>query len=232
IFGAHAAHLRCCGLPSSLTHGRMRALRCSAAPSIWTTWSPNLSPPTPQRSAARLTVTGLRRSASRLTQLDFVLLSIYWVAIGTVGDVIFLVGIALSGSYWLVVVFYFLLQTSSNTAQGPYQGLLPDVVPEDQRGVASGYYGISNVLGLLLGTVGAGYILAHAGRTAAILSICVVLLVTMLPTVLLVPDRAEPKDSQFKSAWEGIRTTFTRPLGHRSFLWLVTSRLLILMGLG
>ena len=246
-----------------------------------------------------MTLTAFRRSASRLTQLDFVLLSIYWVAIGylwnslgglilpnlveqlvgnahkgvalgvlegigslmavvwqpivgaysdrtrtrfgrrhpfiaigTIGDVIFLVGIALSGSYWLVVVFYFLLQTSSNTAQGPYQGLLPDVVPEDQRGVASGYYGISNVLGLLLGTVGAGYILAHAGRTAAILSICVVLLVTMLPTILLVPDRAEPKDTQFKSAWEGIRTTFTRPLGHRSFLWLVASRLLILMGLG
>src|SRR5437879_1865677 len=151
---------------------------------------------------------------------------------GTIGDVIFLIGIALSGTYWLVLIFYILLQTSSNTAQGPYQGLLPDVVPEDQRGVASGYYGISNVLGLLLGTVGAGYILAHAGRTAAILSICVVLLVTMLPTVLLVPDRAEPKDTQFKSAWEGIRTTFTRPLGHRSFLWLVTSRLLILMGLG
>src|SRR5712692_5881346 len=35
IFGAHAAHMRCCGLRSSLTHQRMRALRCSAAPSIW-----------------------------------------------------------------------------------------------------------------------------------------------------------------------------------------------------
>ena len=29
-----------------------------------------------------MTVTGLKRSASRLTQLDFVVLSIYWVAIG------------------------------------------------------------------------------------------------------------------------------------------------------
>src|SRR6202171_5472761 len=45
ICGAHAAHLRCCGLRSSLTHPRMRSLRCSAAPSIWTTWAPDLSPP-------------------------------------------------------------------------------------------------------------------------------------------------------------------------------------------
>src|SRR5450759_2504485 len=32
IFGAHAVHLRCCGLRFSLTHQRMRALRCSALP--------------------------------------------------------------------------------------------------------------------------------------------------------------------------------------------------------
>ena len=37
-FGAHAGHLRCCGLRCSLTHPRMRALRYSAAPSSWTTW--------------------------------------------------------------------------------------------------------------------------------------------------------------------------------------------------
>ena len=125
---------------------------------------------------------------------------------GTIGDVIFLIGIALSGTYWLVLIFYFLLQTASNTAQGPYQGLLPDVVPEDQRGTASGYYGLSNVIGLLAGTVGAGYILSHYGRTTAILSICLLLIVTMLPTVLLIPDRAESTRSPFKNAWQVVAT--------------------------
>src|SRR5260370_31542420 len=60
----------------------MRALRCSAAPSIWTTWSPNLSSPTPQRPASGLMALAARRSLSRLTHLDFALLSIYWIAIG------------------------------------------------------------------------------------------------------------------------------------------------------
>ncbi len=154
-----------------------------------------------------------------------------FIAIGTVGDVVFLVGLALSGSYWLVVVFYFLLQTASNTAQGPYQGLLPDVVPEEQRGLASGYYGLSNVVGLLAGTVGAGFILAHAGRLVAILSICALLLVTMAPTVTLIPDRAERTNRQFTSLREALVTTFSQPLHHPSFLWLMASRLLILMGL-
>ncbi len=154
-----------------------------------------------------------------------------FIVVGTAGDVVFLVGLALSGSYWLVVIFYFLLQTASNTAQGPYQGLLPDVVPPDQRGAASGYYGLSNVVGLLAGTIGAGVILAHAGRTAAILSICVLLLATMLPTVLLVEDRVAPARGQFAGVAEALRSTFLRPLAFPSFLWLMGSRLLILMGL-
>jgi MFS family permease len=154
-----------------------------------------------------------------------------FIVIGTVGDVIFLVGLALSGSYWLVVIFYFLLQTASNTAQGPYQGLMPDVVPSSQRGTASGYYGVSNVIGLLAGTIGAGFILSHAGRVVAILSICGLLVATMLPTVLLIPDRAEPTSEQFKGFRQALTSTFSRPLRYPSFMWLMASRLLILMGL-
>jgi MFS family permease len=150
---------------------------------------------------------------------------------GTIGDVLFLVGLALAGSFGLVLIFYFLLQTASNTAQGPYQGLMPDVVPENQRGTASGYFGVANVVGLMAGTIGAGYILAHAGKTAAILSICGLLVLTMLPTVLLIPDRAPRTAGQFKNAREAIVTTFSRPLRYPSFLWLMASRLLILMGL-
>jgi MFS family permease len=154
-----------------------------------------------------------------------------FIAIGTVGDVIFLVGLALSGSYWLVVIFYFLLQTASNTAQGPYQALMPDVVPPAQRGTASGYYGVSNVIGLLAGTIGAGFILMHTGRVVAILSICGLLVATMLPTVLLIPDRAEPTSEQFTGIRHALKATFSRPLRYPAFMWLMASRLLILMGL-
>src|SRR5205807_2590322 len=108
-----------------------------------------------------------------------------FILAGTIGDVLFLTGLALSGSYWLLVIFYFFLQTASNTAQGPYQGLQPDVVPEDQRGTASGYYGLANLVGLLGGTVVAGTILAHAGRPAAVGSIAALLAVTVVGLVVL-----------------------------------------------
>ena len=154
-----------------------------------------------------------------------------FIVVGTAGDVLFLIGLALSGSFWLVLVFYFLLQTASNTAQGPYQGLLPDVVPQEQHGTASGYYGIANATGLLAGTVGAGFVLQHYGRIAAILSICLLLIATMLPTVLLIPDRAKAKEEPFKGVRDALLKTFGRPLRLPSFMWLMTSRLLILMGL-
>jgi MFS family permease len=154
-----------------------------------------------------------------------------FILVGTVGDVLFLVGLALSGTFGIVLIFYFLLQTASNTAQGPYQGLMPDVVREEQRGTASGYFGVANVVGLMAGTIGAGYILAHAGRTAAVLSICVILVLTLIPTIVLIPDRAQRSASQFKNAREAIVTTFMRPLRYPSFMWLMSSRLLILMGL-
>ncbi|HEV8597149.1 MAG TPA: MFS transporter, partial [Candidatus Dormibacteraeota bacterium] len=151
---------------------------------------------------------------------------------GTVGDLLFLTGIALAGNYWVLVVFYFLLQFASNTAQAPYQGLLPDVVPQPQRGEASGYYGVANLVGIASGTIGAGLLLSHFGRGAAIASIGVVLLTTMLATITVVPDRATAVEAQYRSLRQLLVTTFGVPLRHRAFLWLMASRLLIFMGFG
>ncbi|TMB45271.1 MAG: SLC45 family MFS transporter [Chloroflexi bacterium] len=155
-----------------------------------------------------------------------------FILAGTAGDVLFLAGIALAGNYWWLVAFYFLLQFASNTAQAPYQGLLPDVVPEAQRGDASGYYGVANLVGILAGTVGGGLMLAHFGRGAALASIAVVLVTTMLVTVLVVPDRAPPVEGQFRGVSEVLDKTFAVPFRNRDFRWLMISRLLILMGFG
>ena len=151
---------------------------------------------------------------------------------GTAGDVVFLIGIALAGSYWWVAVLYFLLQLASNTAQAPYQGLLPDVVPQQQRGEASGYYGVANLVGIASGTVGAGLLLAHFGRAVSIGSIILVLVATMLVTVLFVPDRAPRVEGQFRNLRELLGKTFGVPFRNRPFVWLMVSRLLIFMGFG
>src|SRR2546428_10124396 len=74
-----------------------------------------------------------------------------YILIGAVLDVLFLAGIATSNTYISVVAFLVLLQISSNFAQGPFQGYVPDLVPATQVGLASGLMGLMIVLGRIGG---------------------------------------------------------------------------------
>ncbi len=57
-----------------------------------------------------------------------------YIVIGTLLDLVFLVGIASSNTVLAIAVFMILLQLSSNFAQGPFQGYVPDLVPAPQVG--------------------------------------------------------------------------------------------------
>ena len=62
-------------------------------------------------------------------------------------------GEALGSSTTLVLyaLLFLGLQFSSNWAQGPYQGLVPDLVAEKQVGIASGLVGVMRTVGLVAG---------------------------------------------------------------------------------
>ena len=57
-----------------------------------------------------------------------------------------------------LVLFFVLLQLTSNAARGPFAGLVPDLVPERQVGIASGLMGLMITLGLV-----GGYLLMMSG---------------------------------------------------------------------
>ena len=50
-----------------------------------------------------------------------------------------------------IAAFVVLLQVSSNFAQGPFQGYVPDLVPAHQVGIASSLVGLFSVLGNVAG---------------------------------------------------------------------------------
>jgi MFS family permease len=111
-----------------------------------------------------------------------------FIFFGVMLDLLFLVAIGLSGSYWGLFIAIFFLQISSNVSHGPLQGLIPDLVPEDQRGRASGVKAIFELLPLILAAftvarlVGAG----HLGWAIAVTGAG--LLLTMLLTLVLVKE--------------------------------------------
>ena len=78
-----------------------------------------------------------------------------YIVIGALLDVVFLIGVAPRQDFLVLLVFCVLLQFSSNFAQGPFQGYVPDLVPAKQVGLASGLMGLMLVLGRIAG-VGIG----------------------------------------------------------------------------
>jgi len=73
-----------------------------------------------------------------------------YILAGTALVIILLPGIGLVNSFIGLLVVYCLLQVSSNTAQGPFQAFIPDLVPGKKRGVASGVKGLLEIAGGLI----------------------------------------------------------------------------------
>jgi Na+/melibiose symporter-like transporter len=154
-----------------------------------------------------------------------------YIFIGSILDLVFLVGIAYSNTLIAIAAFIALLQFSSNFAQGPFQGYVPDLVPAPQVGTASALVGLMQVLGVVSGyTIGALAASAHQYEIGLI-ALGVLEVATMLSVVIRVREGPAPK-SRAGRPWRSIAAEAwgTDILREHSFLWLVASRLAILMG--
>ena len=153
-----------------------------------------------------------------------------YIAIGAVLDVVFLVGIATSNTYVAVVALFILLQISSNFAQGPFQGYVPDLVPAAQVGLASGLMGLMIVLGRIGGVAIASIGLFTGSFVIATIGLGILELATAIVTVITVDEgRAAP--SREGRSWPQIALAAwgLDILKERSFVWLLGSRLFVLM---
>jgi MFS family permease len=151
-----------------------------------------------------------------------------YIVIGTLLDMAFLAGLAFSHHFLAILAFYFLLQLSSNFAQGPFQGYVPDLVPAKQVGLASGLMGLMLTLGSI-----AGVGVATAGPTFmsepfSVVALGALELATMIILVTTVREgtAAPPRTRSWRqlalSAWA------RDILQQRNVLWLLVVRLMFL----
>ena len=121
-----------------------------------------------------------------------------YIFIGATLDVLFLWGVATSNTLPAIAAFVSLLQFSSNFAQGPFQGYVPDLVPAKQVGLASGLMGLFAALGNVVGYGISAVALTMASTNPnaffyGTMAIGVVEFLTMLSVVLHVDEgRAGP----------------------------------------
>ena len=155
-----------------------------------------------------------------------------FIAIGASLDLLFLFGIGTANGYIALIAFLVAIQFSSNFAQGPFQGLVPDLVPQRQVAFASALVGIMQTGGFVLGTVVITYGVTTNDYLLPLLLLGGIQLATAIGTLLWVKERRAATARAGRS-WRSIARSAwgTDILREQSFLNLVISRLMFIAGI-
>jgi Na+/melibiose symporter-like transporter len=138
-----------------------------------------------------------------------------WIVIGSLLNVVFLIGVAYSNSLAAMVAFVILLNFSTSVARGPFQGYVPDLVAESQVGMASAMVGLMQIAGNIVGFGLASGAAAIGNLPLALLAVAVVELVTMAAVVVRVArvSRRDPGAAgrgRRSRSTRGVPTSFAR----------------------
>ncbi|HVY18727.1 MAG TPA: MFS transporter [Bauldia sp.] len=156
-----------------------------------------------------------------------------FLVVGTIGNVVGLAALAFIPSepsaLPLYIAAFIWIELFSNVATAPYSALIPDVVPAEQRGSASGWLGLMLMLGSFVGGI-TGLALPHIGGTrGAYLGLAAIMVIGMLGTVLTVKEPDPPAVPLFRAS-EFVRGLLA-PFKSRDFAWVFWTRLLMTLGL-
>ena len=154
-----------------------------------------------------------------------------WILAGTLFALIFLTGMALAEGFWMLLAAYVLLQIASNTAHGPAQGLIPDLVPNERRGLAAGIKNLFDMGGLVMASLVAGRLMGSGNSVLAFAVIGGALAVSALVTILATPEppACDPGESAAEYGRRDLlRLDFRR---YPDYTRLIVSRFFILLGI-
>jgi len=152
---------------------------------------------------------------------------------GTGLDFIFLALLAWSGNLLIVIIGYIGLQITSNIAHGPMQGLIPDLVPKDKLGLASGLKNLLDMAGLIVASLVAGSLLSPGDRypTKIMLIVMVILSITSLVTFFFSKEELNYNTQKKKTRIEFKQIFNVDVKGNASYFWLIVSRFFFLVGI-
>jgi Na+/melibiose symporter-like transporter len=160
-----------------------------------------------------------------------------YILMGGIITLLFIPGIGIAGGYAAIFIVYCLLQISSNIAQGPYQAFIPEMVPLDKHGRASGVKGLLEITGgvalVYLASIFMDRYTSGGGSHLLWLVLGIlaaVVLVALAATVLLVRESPPGAAPSRTPRLETLSLIFKKDLWANSdFVWFLASRLLVFM---
>jgi MFS family permease len=156
---------------------------------------------------------------------------------GTLGDLVFLGILAFVAGLPAIFIGYLGLQVMSNIAHGPTQGLLPDEVPAEQLGMASGIKTSLDMLGIIISSLLMGHLISstNADPKKSVLTIIGFMVVfgglTLLGSHEKSATTVKPEPVKWKELWKDVFNFKTGGSGNKSYWTLIFSRFLYLVGI-
>lgn len=169
---------------------------------------------------------------------------------GTILNVIALLLFAFS-PYWFsggtllftFALLFLLLQFSNNIANSPWSAIIADKVPQNQRGLSSGFNGLFTLLGTIVGSLLAGSLLGGSAasndlapyRTAIVqvfVVIAIVQIIFVVYTVLTVKETPLPPELHVQFNLRAfLKKFFFKPSQYPDLSWVLLARFLVMMGI-
>jgi MFS family permease len=156
-----------------------------------------------------------------------------------VGVLLSSIGIAVlpfAPTYSMLFGLFVFIQLTLNIATGPYQALLPELIPAAYHGAASAYMGLWALLGRTGGMVAGALLMRTSfGLTALTIIFLISLNGFMILSAVMLRETPIDKGQQVQSAAGAVRSSLrglwqTQLKAHPAFVWLLVSRFVINSG--
>jgi len=154
---------------------------------------------------------------------------------GTAGDLFFLLLMGFIGGLPALFIGYIGLQTTSNIAHGPAQGLLPDEVPAEKLGLASGIKTALDMAGIVLSSLLMGFLISSSDPNPRLAVTVIIALLVVFGLITLVFTKESPSIGEGRNHLQlgrVIKETFNfKVVGDKHYWQLILSRFLYLVGI-
>lgn len=124
---------------------------------------------------------------------------------------------------------FVVLQIGSNAALAAYSGVIPDMVPENERGFASGVMALMSQVGTLIGVLGAG-ILVEKNVDLAYVGLMVAFVLFLGLTLLGLKDEKQYTGEAPPLNWGSYLKSLMEPFRSSDFTWVWITRAMVMLG--
>jgi Na+/melibiose symporter-like transporter len=159
-----------------------------------------------------------------------------FILFGGIAALVIIPGIGLAGTFTAIFAVYCLLQIATNTAQGPFQAFIPEMVPETRRGLASGIKALLETVGGVIMVVVSSVLMGRYSSGEGSIWLWLVLgilwlimLAAIFVTMITVKEIPAEASSRNTSLLRTLYRTVTEILSNRNIRWFLASRLLVYM---